>query len=139
NVPQSENIETISDPLEPKNGFKGRIGKWLSVLLPILLGVYLIVYTYDKFTPKQIDEIKGYFKNADYFYIFIAAVIAILGNASRAYRWKFALEHMGYRSRFRNNFMAVNIGYLLNLTVPKSGEISRAVVVKKYDGIPFDK
>ena len=35
--------------------------------------------------------------------------------------------------------MAVNIGYLLNLTVPKSGEISRAVIVKKYENVPFDK
>ena len=38
-----------------------------------------------------------------------------------------------------NNFMAVNIGYLLNLSVPKSGEISRALVLKKYNNIPFDK
>lgn len=121
------------------NSLKGVVGKWLSVLLPILLGVYLIFYTFDKFTPEQIAEIKSYFKNANYFYIFVAAFLAMLGNASRAYRWKYALEHMGYRSDFLNNFMAVNIGYLLNLTVPKSGEISRALVVKKYNGVPFDK
>ena len=35
--------------------------------------------------------------------------------------------------------MAVNIGYLLNLSVPKSGEISRAVILKKYENVPFDK
>lgn len=35
--------------------------------------------------------------------------------------------------------MAVNIGYVLNLTVPKSGEISRAVLVSKYENVPFDK
>lgn len=111
----------------------------MSILLPVLLGVYLIYYSYSQFTPEQITEIKGYFKNANYTYIVIAAFIAVLGNASRAYRWKFSLEHMGYTSSFANNFMAVNIGYLLNLTVPRSGEISRALVVKKYNGIPFDK
>lgn len=118
---------------------KQQISKWLSILLPVLLGVYLIYYSYSQFTPEQITEIKGYFKNANYTYIVIAAFIAILGNASRAYRWKFSLEHMGYTSSFANNFMAVNIGYLLNMTVPRSGEISRALVVKKYNGIPFDK
>lgn len=118
---------------------KQQISKWLSILLPILLGVFLIVYTYDKFTPEQILEIKSYFKNADYSYIYMGLVVAFLGNASRAYRWKFALEHMGYTSSFYNNFMAVNIGYLLNLTVPKSGEISRALILKKYEQIPFDK
>lgn len=111
----------------------------MSILLPVLLGIYLIYYSYSQFTPEQITEIKGYFKNANYTYIVIAACIAVLGNASRAYRWKFSLEHMGYTSSFANNFMAVNIGYLLNLTVPRSGEISRALVVKKYNGIPFDK
>ena len=49
------------------------------------------------------------------------------------------LDHLGYPTSFQNNFMAVNIGYLLNLTVPKSGEISRALIVKKYNNIPFDK
>ena len=49
------------------------------------------------------------------------------------------LDHLGFESNFQNNFMAVNIGYLLNLTVPKSGEISRALLVKKYNNIPFDK
>lgn len=118
---------------------KQQISKWISILLPIFVGIFLIVYTYDKFTPEQIEEIKGYFKNANYSYIYIGVFIAFLGNASRAYRWKFVLEHMGYKTSFYNNFMAVNIGYLLNLTVPKSGEISRAVILKKYEDVPFDK
>lgn len=118
---------------------KQQISKWLSILLPIFVGIFLIVYTYQKFTPEQILEIKGYFKNANYSYIMIGLVIAFLGNASRAYRWKFMLEHLGYKTSFYNNFMAVNIGYLLNLSVPKSGEISRAVILKKYEDVPFDK
>ncbi|MFT3794734.1 lysylphosphatidylglycerol synthase transmembrane domain-containing protein [Flavobacterium sp.] len=137
--PQPEDLGTDELTQPTGNSFKSQASKWLSILLPILLGVYLIIYTYQSFTPEQIESIKGYFKNADYLYIVIAAIIAIFGNALRAYRWKYALEHMGYTSTFPNNFMAVNIGYLLNLTVPKSGEISRAVIVKKYNGIPFDK
>ena len=82
---------------------------------------------------------QGYFKNANYFYIYLSLIIACFGFASRAYRWKFSIEHMGYTSRFRNNFMAVCIGYFMNLTIPRSGEFTRAVIVKKYEGIPFDK
>lgn len=118
---------------------KQQISKWTSILLPIFVGIFLIVYTYEKFTEEQILEIQGYFKNANYSYIVIGVVIAFLGNASRAYRWKFMLEHLGYKTAFHNNFMAVNIGYLLNLSVPKSGEISRAVILKKYEDVPFDK
>ena len=82
---------------------------------------------------------KGYFKNANYFYISLSLVIAIFGFISRAYRWKFSIEHMGYHSNFSTNLMAVCIGYFMNLTIPRSGEISRAIIIKKYENIPFDK
>ena len=118
---------------------KKTISKWLSIVLPILLGVYLIIYKYNEFTPAQITEMKGYFKNANYFYIYISLIIAVLGFLSRAYRWKFSIEHMGYESKFHNNFMAVCVAYFMNLTIPRSGEVSRALVLKKYENIPFDK
>jgi len=118
---------------------KNLISKWLSIIIPIALGVGIITFQYHQFTENQINEIIGYFKNANYFYVVLAVFIGFLGNALRAYRWKYMLDHLGYESNFQNNFMAVNIGYLLNLTVPKSGEISRALIVKKYNNIPFDK
>ena len=118
---------------------KKQLSKWLSILLPIALGVYLTIYTYHKFSPQQLLEIKGYFQEADYKYIVLALLIAIIGNMSRAFRWKYSLDHLGYPTTFATNYMAINICYLLNLTVPKSGEISRAVILKKYNNIPFDK
>jgi hypothetical protein len=111
----------------------------LSILIPIALGMGIIFYQYNKFSEVQINEIIGYFKNANYFYVVLALFTGFIGNALRAYRWKYMIHHLGYESNFQNNFMAVNIGYLLNLTVPKSGEISRALIVKKYNNIPFDK
>jgi uncharacterized protein (TIRG00374 family) len=118
---------------------KKKISKWLSILLPLLLGVVLIVYQYHQFTADQLVEMKGYFRNANYLYIYLSLFIATFGFASRAYRWKFSLEHMGYTSKLSNNIMAVCIGYFMNLTIPRSGEISRAVIVKKYEDVPFDK
>ena len=118
---------------------KNKISKWLSIIIPILIGVGIIVYQYNRFTNSQINQIIGYFKNANYYFVAMAVFVGFLGNALRAYRWKYMLDHLGFESNFQNNFMAVNIGYLLNLTVPKSGEISRALLVKKYNNIPFDK
>ncbi len=118
---------------------KNKIGKWASILLPLFLGVYLIYYKYTEFTPTQINEMKGYFKNADYFYVYLSLFFSLFGFISRAYRWKFSIEHMGYHTRFHNNLMAVCVAYFMNLTIPRSGEISRAVILKKYEGIPFDK
>ncbi len=103
------------------------------------MGIFLIYYSYNQFSEKDIDEIKKHFKNANYYYLNFSIFIAFLGSASRAYRWKYVLDHMGYKTSFANNFMAVSIGYLMNMTVPRSGEISRALVLKKYNDVPFDK
>lgn len=111
----------------------------MSILIPLILGVALIIYQYNSFTPQQLAEIKSYFKNADYFYINLSLFVALFGFLSRAYRWKFSIEHLGYESKFQNNFMAVCVCYFMNLSIPRSGEISRAVVLKKYEGVPFDK
>jgi glycosyltransferase 2 family protein len=118
---------------------KAKTGKWLSILLPFFLGIFLIFYSYNQFSAKDIEEIKSHFKNANYYYLNFSIFIAFLGSASRAYRWKYVLDQMGYKTSFANNFMAVSIGYLMNMTVPRSGEISRALVLKKYNGVPFDK
>jgi len=118
---------------------KKQLSKWISVLLPVALGVYLTYHTYNQFSSQQLQEIKGYFQDANYNFIVLGLLIAILGNMSRAYRWKYSLDHLGYPTNFSTNYMAINICNLLNLTVPKSGEISRAVILKKYNSIPFDK
>ncbi len=108
-------------------------------MLPILLGVFLTYYAYNSFTPEQLDEMKGYFRNANYSYIGLALVFGFISHTARAYRWKYTLEHLGYFSPFKNNFMAVWIAYFMNMTIPRSGEVSRALVIKKYNNIPFDK
>lgn len=118
---------------------KKKISKALSILLPILLGVFLTIYAYNSFTPEQLEEMKSYFRNADYTYIYIALVFGLISHSARAYRWKFMLEQMGYNSPFKNNFMAVWISYFMNMTIPRSGEVSRALVLKKYENVPFDK
>ena len=33
--------------------------------------------------------------------------------------------------------MAVSVAYLMNIFIPKSGEVSRGIVLDKYEKIPF--
>ena len=107
--------------------------------LPLALGVFLIWLSFRKLTEEDIESIKLSFKNADYFWIWISIIIAVLSHVSRAYRWRYTLEPLGYHPKFLNSFMAVMIGYLVNLGVPRMGEISRAAILTKYEGVPFNK
>lgn len=118
---------------------KNSVSKWLTLLIPLLIGVGIIYYQYTTLTSDQIDKIKISFQKANYNYIYLSLVIAVLGHWFRAYRWKFALNHLGYQTQFKNDFLTVCISYLVNLTIPRSGEISRAALLKKYENVPFDK
>ena len=65
--------------------------------------------------------------------------MGVLSHWIRGYRWKFQLEAMGYHPRTINNFMAVMIGYIVNMILPRVGEVSRAAAITKYEKVPFQK
>lgn len=116
-----------------------KIKKFFSLSIPLLLGLGIIYYQYTTLTAQELQNIKSIFKKADYFYIYLSLFIALFGFWSRAYRWKYALNHLGYQTHFKNDLMTVCVSYLVNLTIPRSGEISRAALLKKYEDVPFDK
>jgi glycosyltransferase 2 family protein len=113
--------------------------KWLTLFIPLIIGISIIYYQYSTLTFAEIEKIKASFQKANYKYIYLSLVVAILGHWFRAYRWKFSLNHLGYYTQFKNNFLTVCVSYLVNLTIPRSGEISRAALLKKYEEVPFDK
>jgi uncharacterized protein (TIRG00374 family) len=110
-----------------------------SIFIPILLGLGLTLYSYNSFSEKQMEQMKLYFVSANYNYVVISLILAISGYFLRAYRWKYTLSQIGCQPDFRINFLAVSIGYFVNLSIPRSGEVSRALILKKYQGVPFDK
>ena len=49
------------------------------------------------------------------------------------------LEPLGYKPKFTNSVLAVLIGYLVNLALPRAGEVSRAYALTNYENVPFEK
>lgn len=111
----------------------------MKIAIPLGLGVFLIWYIYQSFTPTQIAETKKYFADANYGFVLLSVFLSVLSHFSRAYRWSFMLEAIGYKTKIANNFMAVSVAYLMNIFIPKSGEVSRAVILDKYENVPFQK
>ena len=112
------------------------IKKTLKVILPLVLGGFLVWYSLSKVS---IDTLLQYFKDANYWWIALGLFFGILSHLSRAYRWKFLLEPLGYKPDFGNSTMAVLVAYLVNYAVPRAGEVSRAAVMTNYENIPFEK
>lgn len=113
--------------------------KTLKVLLPLLLGAFLIYLSYRQFTPAQLEEIKSYLREADYSYIALGLFFAMLSHLSRAWRWNYMLSALGKKPAFLNNIIAIGSGYAMNLIIPRSGEVTRAVIVNRTDDVPVDQ
>lgn len=113
-----------------------QVKKALKILIPLLLA---IVFGWFMFSEIPIDTIIPYFKSADYTYIMFGVFFGLLSHLSRAYRWKYLLEPMGYKVKFPNSVMAVFITYLANCGIPRSGEVLRAAVLTNYENVPFEK
>jgi len=111
----------------------------LTILIPLFIGIGIIYYQFTTLTSDEIAKIKVSFQKANYYYILLSLMIACTGYWSRAYRWKYSLNHLGYQTKFSTNLCTVCVSYLVNLTVPRSGEITRAALLKKYENVPFDK
>lgn len=113
--------------------------KILKIILPLSLGVFLIWYSLKNATVQEREQLLENITQAHPGFIMLSVLFGLLSHLSRAYRWKFLLEPMGYKPRFQNSFMAVMVGYLANFGIPRSGEVLRGVTVSSYEQIPFEK
>ena len=109
------------------------------MILPLGIGIFFIYLSYNNTTPEDRENIFLHIKNAEYRFVLLSAVFGALSHISRAYRWKFLLAPLGYRPRLINSVLAVLIGYVSNLGIPRSGELFRATVMDRFENIPFQK
>ncbi len=113
--------------------------KTIKVIVTLLLGAFLIYISYAQFTEQQLQEIGNYLRDADYTYIAIGMALAFLSHLSRAWRWNYMLAAIDKKPTFLNNVIAIGAGYAMNLILPRSGEVTRAIIVNRTDDIPVDK
>lgn len=111
----------------------------LKIILPLALGIFLVWHFYGTLGENDKTEILNAFVRANYSWIFLSLIFAVLSHISRAWRWKYTLRPLGYEPRFWNSFFAVMIAYLVNMAVPRLGEVSRGGLMAKYENMPFEK
>jgi len=110
--------------------------KILTIVIPILISIGLVWYSLNKV---PLDQLIEEAKQADIRWILLSVFCLTLSHLSRAYRWLFMLEPLGYHIKFKNSIMAVFATYLINYGIPRSGEVARATILTNYEGVPFEK
>lgn len=113
--------------------------KLLKTLIPIGLGVFLVWYSYYNTSPEDRRQILTYITEVDLLWVGISILIGILSHISRAIRWNYLLEPLGYSPKISNNIFIILMAYFANLGIPRSGEILRATALSTYENVPFQK
>ncbi len=108
-------------------------------IAPPLVGLFFIYLSFYYTNQEERSEIYRSLKEAKIEYIFLSVLLGITSFLSRAYRWNYMLNSLGYYPKFINNILSIFITYLANLGVPRSGEILRASIMQTYESIPFNK
>jgi uncharacterized membrane protein YbhN (UPF0104 family) len=78
-------------------------------------------------------------KQSKLWIVFPVFIILGLSHFLRALRWRLIMEPLGYRPSIANTYLAVLIGYLANLAVPRLGEVLKCTLLAKYEKVPAEK
>lgn len=71
-------------------------------------------------------------------YLLIMALVAMASHVLRAVRWKMMLQPTGNYVKLSNSLLSLMIGYLVNMAVPRGGEVSRCYNLYKLEETPVE-
>lgn len=100
-----------------------------------LIGFFLLWLVFRKI---DIGNVVQQILQANYWWILLSFVFAIISHLARAMRWNILIDSMGYKTKTITTFYAVMVGYFANLALPRLGEVSRCGMLNKKNDIPFD-
>ncbi|SHM40024.1 hypothetical protein SAMN04488057_101327 [Cyclobacterium lianum] len=107
------------------------------VAFSLLIAVFIFYYLY-----RDLDGLAlvNSIKDTDFLLLASSVTIGILGYWLRAWRWKILIE-TGEKSKVSTGrvFWALMFGYLVNLLVPRAGELARCGAVNKTESVRVGK
>jgi hypothetical protein len=71
-------------------------------------------------------------------WLFMMAAVSMVSHAVRAERWKMLLVPTGNKVKFSSSFLSLMIGYLVNLAIPRGGEVSRCYNLFQLEKTPVE-
>jgi uncharacterized protein (TIRG00374 family) len=84
------------------------------------------------------DYLVGTWNKADKGWLMLMAAISMISHLIRAERWRMLLTPVGKSTTLSYSFLSLMVGYLVNLVIPRGGEVSRCYNLYKLDKIPVE-
>ena len=117
--------------LDKKSKF-GKVGLIINYGFSIILAV---VFLYIAFYNVDFSEVLQIVSHANIVWVLIFIVVTMFGHYLRALRWKYILNSVKPNTSMKNLFGSLMVGYGVNCVTPKLGEVTRAVLIGKWEGL----
>jgi hypothetical protein len=111
---------------------------FISVVKYLLSTAFAVLLFWYLYRNQPIGEMFEKFKNINYFWVIVSGFIYLFSHYSRAARWNIMLKPLGYQAGNFRTFLAVMVGYLANLAVPRSGEFTRCAILQRTAKVPVN-
>lgn len=115
------------------------MGKLLKIGFFFLLGIALIWWSLHQIPAEEWTKFTLALKHSKLWIVFPVFIILGLSHFLRALRWRLIMEPLGYKPSIGNTYLAVLIGYLANLAIPRLGEVLKCTLLAKYEKVPAEK
>lgn len=115
------------------------MGKFLKITLFFCIGVLLIWWSLHQIPAQEWAKFTTALKSTKYWIVLPVLLILGFSHFLRALRWRLIMEPLGYTPSILNTYLAVLIGYLANLAVPRLGEVLKCTLLSKYEKVPAEK
>ncbi len=106
----------------------------LKTALPILLGAFILYMVYNDF---DFSQLWNELKDMNLAWFALSVFFGIMGHVIRGWRWKLTLAPLGYNPSAATCVDSVYVAYAANLVLPRVGEVSRCVILERYEHVPF--
>ncbi|MBZ0185526.1 MAG: flippase-like domain-containing protein, partial [Candidatus Obscuribacterales bacterium] len=105
------------------------------ILLAFLLAIGLLWWV---FKDCDLNAIIDYSKRIDPIFVVLTLIVGLISHILRAARWIILLKPVANRSiSLWNSFYSIIAGYVVNIIVPRGGEVVRLVFISRLEKLPW--
>jgi len=106
----------------------------LQYILLLAVGVSLCILF---FNTLDFEALKAKVINGNFSWFYVVMFVSVMVYVFRTLRWQMLIRSIGHETKFLNAFSALSISYFVSFIVPRLGEVTRCLSVKKQHNIPF--
>ncbi len=107
------------------------------LILPVVLGGFILYWMYRDFDFKRIQDVMLYDMN--WTWMLVSLPFGVTAQIFRGVRWRQTLEPVGEKPRLSTCVNSIFMSYAASLIIPRIGEFTRCGVLSKCDGVSFPK